>query len=320
MTLFIAAPQTPAGVLTELHNTGQQPMPALVKAVEAADVAGLDTAFDAAFAAAFPPAFDLAFPPALEEAFPVIATALAGTGLHVQSSGALLTTRIRPRLVQEWDYFIGGTNLSGAIGKLGWTLAGNGTPTATRGNASFSANVGSRIQIQTSAVIADRACLLLGDTETRQILRPENLNILQACMTNTLTTRRIFFGLSDNFAAVPTAMVNCLGFYFDSAVSPNWQLLTRASSVGAPAITATPPGSAASELVTLMRLADDNYEFYSGNTLIGSILAGVADNVAMGLGFRVETLAASAASINLGYFGLQAIGASSLDDDNFLQG
>lgn len=47
MTLFFSAPQTPENTLTELHNTGQQPMPALVKDLEIADVEGLSAALAA---------------------------------------------------------------------------------------------------------------------------------------------------------------------------------------------------------------------------------------------------------------------------------
>lgn len=328
MTLFFSAPQTRAGILTELHNTGQQPIPALVTEITTADIPGLGAAIDAAiavalppaFASAFPPAFDAAFPPALEDAFPIIATALAGTGLHVQTSGALLTTRIRPRLVQVSDYFLGGTVSSGQIGQIGWSLVGLGTPAATRANGGFSINVNTRLNVATSNVSGDRTSLVLGETESRQVMRPTDLDIMQCCWGFSLSNKRVFFGLSENFALAPAAMNNAIGIFYDSAVSPNYQIISRAASAGAPVVTSSAVPASTAELITIRRIADDNYEFYVGNTLIGTILAGVADTTSMNVGFRVETLAASAASLSVGYFGLQANGASALDDDNFLQG
>ena len=127
--------------------------------------------------------------------------------------------------MQEFDYFISGTAVSGGIGKLGWTLAGNGTPVATRNNASFSASVGSRLQVQTSAVIDDRACLLSGETENRTIMiRPDNINIIQACMDEHADQSPDFLRAVDNFALAP-APWRIARVFLRLSVSPNWQLV-----------------------------------------------------------------------------------------------
>lgn len=244
---------------------------------------------------------------------------LAGTGLH--NSNDVLTTRIRPRLVQLSDYFVSGGNASGSIGQLGWSLLGNGTPAITRFNGNFgTSSVTNRITLQTSAAINDRSSLLLADSETRTIMRPTELNILQACVAlPSLLNKRVFFGLNDNFAAPPAATLNCLGFLWDSAVNANWQIVSRELNGGVPVVTTVPP-SGAPQLLTIMRLGDDVYQFYIGNTLVGTISAGVADATGMAVGFQVTTLAVASATLAIGYFGLQAVGGNALASDDFLQG
>ena len=260
---------------------------------------------------------------ALQAQFTTLAEDTAGTGLHATGvTPQQLTTRIRPRLVQIADYFISGTTVSGGIGALGWTLGtGIGTPSVSRGSTgSFSTNPHFRLTLNASTGAGDRSTLLLGATETATIMRPSELNILQMCCGSALTNRRIFFGLSDSFNAAPTAMTNAIGWYYDS-VSANWQFLTRSASVGAPVITTTPVGASAAELFTIVRIADDNYQFYIGNTLVGTLLAGVADSTLMGLGYQVTAISAGpGAGMNIGPFLLQAVGSGVLASDTFLQG
>jgi hypothetical protein len=319
MTLLLSASSGAAGDLVDL----EQAPPSLLKLVDSTSIP-IATSTDFVLNDSSVPggtATDAlnSLQTQLSTALASLPVDLAGTGIHVASNQ--LTTRIRPRLVQLCDYFIGGTAVSGSIGQLAWTLLGSGTPAVARGNSFFStATTANRITLSTSSVIGDRSCLMLGDTETRQVLRPTELGIVQALWATPLGNRRLFFGLSDNFATAPAAMVNGIGIYYDSALSPNYQLIARAASVGSPSNTGVAvPGSTA-ELVTMLRVADDNYQFYVGNTLIGTILAGVPDTGGMNIGFRAEALAASPATWTIGYFGLQLAATGAFDDDNFLQG
>jgi hypothetical protein len=263
----------------------------------------------------------------LQGEFETLAADTAGTGLHATGvNPQQLTTRIRPRLVQIADYFIGGSTVSGSIGQLGWTLGtGIGTPSVNRlSSGNFGTAVSSRLAVQASTALNDRTSMMLSVGEsgaTSALMRPQDLNILQTCLSVPLTSRRIFFGLSDTFNQAPTAMTNALGFIYDSGVSPNWQIITRAASVGAAVITAAVVPSVVAELLSIVRIADDNYAFWIGNTLVGSILAGVADTTNMNVGYQVTSLSAGPGSqVNVGYFGLQATGSGALAADTFLQG
>ncbi len=241
-------------------------------------------------------------------------------GIGMTRVGIALTPRLRPRKAQVQDYFMSGNTTSGSIGALGWNLLGTGTPSYIRGNATVM-GASSRGEITTSAVANDRTVLTLGETETRDIIPPTDLDFLQ-CVVNqdaTLTSKRFFFGLMGTFATEPATAVDCLGIYYDSAVSPNYQIIARAGSAGSPTNTGVAVPSATAELLTILRLADDSYEFYSGNTLLGTISAGVADATAMNVGFRVETLTAAARHVNVGYFGMSARASAAFDDDAFLE-
>jgi hypothetical protein len=228
--------------------------------------------------------------------------------------------RQRPRAPQFRDYFASGNAASGAIGSLGWNLLGTGTPAYSRTNASFAVATSQRCQLATSGSANDRSCLLLGETETRQILRPTDINILQCVWSfnAALTNKRMFFGLNDDFGNAAASMVNGIGIYYDSAVSPNYQIISRSASSGSPTVTALAVPSNTSELISIVQPTAGTFVFYSGNTALGSITSGVAAT-GMGVGFRLETLTGSAKSQNIGYFGLDCVGGGALDDDTFLE-
>lgn len=248
-----------------------------------------------------------------------LAPLLRGVGLTVDANGKL-ATRARPRLLQESDYFASGNLTSGSIGKLGWNLLGNGTPAYTKlSGQSLNTRKG---QLTTSSALNDRAVLCWGETEARGIAIASELTIVQnfAKLVGA-TTRRVFIGLTSDFATDPTTVADCLGFIYDSGVSPNWQIIARRSSVGSAvdggASFAAPADSG--QLVTMVRLSSGTWQFYVGGSLLGSFASAAVPTAAMNIGYRVQTLAASAASFHTGYFGVEGAIAGVLDDDAFLE-
>ena len=250
-----------------------------------------------------------------------LAEHLRGTGLTVTSTGKL-TLRQRPRLPQLQDYFASGNTTSGSIGALGWNLLGSVGGSYTRLNPTTFGST-NRGALTTTALINSRACLTLGETEARAVVDPATCQILQCAwnMNNSLSTKRVFFGLNDNFANDPAAAVNCLGVYYDSAVDTHYQIIARSGSAGSPTVTTRTVPASTAELMTIWQNPVGTFSFYFNGTLLGSISSGVP-TAAMNVGFRVETLAvATAKVVNVGYFGLEASVAtnSSFDDDAFLE-
>jgi hypothetical protein len=250
-----------------------------------------------------------------------LAPMLRGMGLTVDSANAL-RPRPRMRLVQMRDQFITGNTTSGSIGQLGWNLLGAGTPVATRSSITTTIGNSEKLVLETSASINDRSTLCLGDTETRAVVVPSEVKILQSlCRLPVLSDRRFFFGLASNFATNAASAVNALGIYYDSAVSPNWQIIARSSSAGSPTVTSSALVAGTAELLTMYQPTAGTFQFYSGNTLIGSISSGVP-TAPLNVGWRVETLAAAAKSAHIGGFFMHAecdAATNASDDDTFLE-
>ncbi len=249
-----------------------------------------------------------------------ISTFLRGVGLTMDSAGRL-APRTRPRMQSLKDSFVTGNTTSGSIGELGWNLNGVGTPVLTRVDV---ASLGSsnKLTLTTSAALNDRSSLTLGETETRKVAALSGngqLNLMQ-CIWKlpSLTNVRAFFGLSSNFATEPSAAVDALGIYYDSAVSPNYQIISRSSSVGSPVNTGVAVPSNVAELITILQPTLGTFQFYSGNTLLGTISSGLTAN-ALNAGFRVETLTTVLKSLHIGYFDFEASSAAAFDDDTFLE-
>jgi hypothetical protein len=247
-----------------------------------------------------------------------LAPMLRGVGLTVDASGKLA---VRPRLrsPQLQEYFISGNNTSGSIGSLGWNLLGTGTPAATRTTGTFTFRT---LDIDTSNVANNRTVLALGETEARGVALPSEHTIIQAAWNNNADTANVrrFFGFSSNLGTEPSTVAECLGIYYDSAVSANYQLISRVGSAGAPVDTGVPvPSTTAVELFSMVRNGT-TWAFYIGNTLIGSV---VSSGIVAGcnVGFRLETLTAAAKRWRLAAFlaGGDLSGPGSLDDDNFLE-
>lgn len=247
-----------------------------------------------------------------------LAAHLRGAGLTVDASGNLAARR-RPRYAQLQDYFLSGNASSGSIGSLGWNLLGTGTPAYARGSPTVLGS-SSRGALTTSSSANDRACLTLGDTETRAILPAQEMSILQCVWNhdNVLTNKRIFFGLLGNFGIEPSAAVNALGIYYDAGVSPNYQIIARSSSSGSPVNTGVAVPANTAELISIWQPTAGTFQFYSGNTLLGAISSGVP-TAAVNVGWRLETLAAATRATNIGYFGLDGVAANAYDDDAFLE-
>ncbi len=247
-----------------------------------------------------------------------LAPFLRGIGLTVDGSNAL-RPRLRPRLCAEQDFFTGGSAVSGSIGKLGWNLLGTGTPAASRQNPVGFASA-QKLEPATSASVNDRTCLLLGDSETRGVSEAASVKLLQCVwrLDNVLTSKRLFFGLMDDFGVEPAANANCLGIYYDSAVSPNWQLIARAASAGSPVVSSAVVPANTAELVSLYQPVAGTWQFYLGNTLLGSISSGIPTPT-MGIGFRLETLAVASKTFQVAYYGHEIAAAGAFDDDAFLE-
>lgn len=246
-----------------------------------------------------------------------LAGLLRGVGLTVATGK--LTPRLRPRVAQARDFFMSGLNTSGNIGALGFSLLGVGTPACTRASATQMGS-SNRVALTTSNATNDRSTLGLGDTETRDILLASDLQLLQCAWNhdNSLTTKRVFFGLIGTLANDPAGAVDCLGVYYDSAVSANYQIIARSASTGSPTVTSTAVPANTAELMSIYQSTPGTFQFYSGDTLIGTISSGVP-TAAMNVGFRLETLTTAVKTLNIGYFGIEATATGAFDDDTFLE-
>lgn len=246
-----------------------------------------------------------------------LAQHLRGTGLTVDGNSNL-APRPRPRRLQLSDHFFGGGLTSGGIGALGWNLLGAGTPAYSRTSGATAAIA--RGSIDTTNVANDRTSMLLGTAENLTLISAAELDLLQCVMSPgsgaALNTKRIFFGLSSNFATEPSTMANGLGIYYDSAVGPNWQIIARASSSGSPVDSGV--AATGTQLVWMQQATPGTWVFYVGNTAIGSISSGIPTG-GLGVGWRVETLAATARSCGVGYFGMSGNIAGVFDDDAALE-
>ena len=247
-------------------------------------------------------------------------SALRGIGLTVTSAGKL-ELRQRPRLAELRDYFASGTAATGSIGSLGWNLFGTLATYARSSITSTTFGSSNRGVLTTGVVANDRAVLALGETEARDVATVSGLRLLQCVWNhdNVLTNKRVFFGLMGTMATEPSAAVDCLGIYYDSAVSANYQIIARASSAGSPTVSSTAVPANTGELMTIYQSTAGTIDFYSGNTLLGSISSGLP-TADMNVGVRLETLVIAAAkTLNVGYFGLSADAGGAFDDDAFLE-
>lgn len=250
-----------------------------------------------------------------------LAPHLRGIGLTVDASGNL---QVRPRarkVILQDPFCTGpGAGATTGIGTLGWNLLGSGTPAIAR--TGFGLSSTSRFSLVTSATANHRSSLVLGETEARDVMAASDIAILQAAFNfNSATSdKRFFFGLLGDFSQEPSAATDCLGVYYDSGVSPNYQIIARAAGVGSPTVSAVAvPSDTVGNLITIYVPTAGTYQFYADSTLLGSISSGVPSQP-MNCGFRLETLAASAATNRLGQFlYVSSTLGNVLDNDTFLE-
>lgn len=255
-----------------------------------------------------------------------LAPLLRGIGLTVNSSNQL-QVRVRPRKCQIQDFFLTGPGAGATvgIGKLNWNLLGSGTPAIAR-SATTGVTSTSKLSLVTTATSGHRSSLLLGSAENQGIALPTDLTILQ-CAVNfngSLATKRFFFGLQGDFSQEPSAATTTLGIYYDSAVSPNWQIVARNGATGSPVVTSLAVNAANSHLLTMYQSAAGTWEFHASHTTQADVTLGsISTNIptAVGnIGFRNETLAASASTMRLGYFGMTSETLAGVyNDDTFLE-
>lgn len=250
---------------------------------------------------------------------------LRGVGLTVDALGTL-RPRLRPRRYSEIDYFVSGpaTGATGR-GKLNWSVLGTGAPTLTRGSSSFVGNA--KQTLSTSGALNDRASLVLGDAENRTVVLLDEIETLQCHMSfnGSLANKRFFFGFNGNFAVEPGTMLDGLGIYFDSAVSPtNLIVVSRSGGVGVPVVTSFVASASNSHLLTLWQTTPGTWELHASHTtqtdvLIATISSGLTV-AALNLGFRLETLTAASATARIGYCGWNSAELTGVyNDDNFLE-
>lgn len=253
-----------------------------------------------------------------EDVAATLAPLLRGPGLTVTSDDTLAVRR-RPRYVQLEDRFMSGNATTGSIGQLGWNLLGSGTPAFSRAAPAGLASA-ARGELATSAGANDRSVLSLALTESGGVCDISDVNILQCLwkFDSVLTSKRAFFGFNDDMSQEPSAASACLGIYYDSAVSPNYQIIARNGSAGSPTVTLSAVPADTAQLITMYQATAGVWQFYVGGTLVGSISSGLPTPT-MNIGWRLETLAAASKTLHIGYFGMDATAEGALDDDAFLE-
>ncbi len=253
-----------------------------------------------------------------------LSSSLRGTNM-IENADGTLSPIGRPRRFWEWDYFWTGQNASGTIGRMRWNLLGSGTPAYTRVTSTFGNS--SKGQLTTSAVTNNRSCLVLGDVENRVCCDPLNFAVLQTLwrMQNSLATKSVFFGFSSNYAVNPVSVSsNAFGVVYDSALSPNYQLLMRQAAALQLFDTGQVVPQNTGQLMTFVQTATGTFEFWLASAATpvqqATLVATVAGVPAFGAnhGYRLETLANVVSGVELGYWGMlstQIGGLYSADTD-----
>lgn len=235
------------------------------------------------------------------------AAALRGTNLIVNANGTL-SPFPRPRRMWDWDYFWTGGVTSGTIGRMGWNLLGSGTPAYTRITASLFNSA--KAALTTSAVANNRSVLCMGEAENRACSNPRDYFEVEIIwrQNNMLANKRAFFGWSTNMATDPLAVNTSFGIVYDSAISPNYLLISRSGGVGVPIDTGRVVPANSGELVAFAQQASDptQYQVWLGASTLTFVLLGTitAPNFVGNHGFRTETLAAAVTGIEPGYWGV----------------
>lgn len=253
------------------------------------------------------------------------ATALApflrGVGLTADANGNL-APRVRPRRWVIEENFISGNATSGQIGRMGWNLLGAGTPAAVRNTGNPTLASAGHLLLSTSAGATDRTTLSLGSIEAMGFAAPSECTFFQAVVqaNAVITTKRFFFGFHGNFSQTPSAATNCLGLYFDTAISATkWLFIARIAGVGAAVVSAVDMPSATDQLITAHQSAAGTWDFYAGNTSLGTAAAGAMNATSMSFGFTLQNTTTTAISHFLGGCWAEGSLGGACDDDAFLE-
>lgn len=227
----------------------------------------------------------------------------------------------RARQLEVQDFFLSGGTTSGTIGALGWNLGGVGTPAVTRGGVSIDGTA--KLSLTTSGAANDRSSLTL-NAETNTVATPEDVFLLQGLFdfNSDLTNKRVFFGFGDSMAVAPASQANNLGFLFDSGVSAtNIYTIHRFGSSGTATDSGFAAASAAGQMFTIWQVTPKVYELRIGGTVVATIPQNLnVSTLPLNVGWRLETLTASAKTIRIGYFGMSSVTLGGpYDDDEFLK-
>jgi hypothetical protein len=151
------------------------------------------------------------------------------------------------------------------------------------------------------------------------VINGTEIDLLQCAwkMGNSLTSKRAFFGASNDLGVNAAAMAGGLGIYYDSAVSANWLAICRTASTGSPVDTGIAVPIDTYQLITIQKTVSA-VAFYVNGTLVATITTNIPTG-AMNCGFRLETLAASTSLLHVGYFGWEASLATPMTTDDFLE-
>jgi len=227
----------------------------------------------------------------------------------------------RPRQLEIQDYFISGGITTGTIGALGWGLNGVGTPAVTRNSVSLTSSA--KLSLTTSGAANDRSSLTLGSAEGTTISAPEDVFLTQGIFdfNSDTTNKRVFFGFATSMATAPASVANSLGFLYDSSVDGNIYTIHRFGSTGTATTTGIAASAAAGSLFTIWQVTPTTYELRIGGTVVATIPQNLnVSTLPLSIGWRLETLAAAAKTIRIGYFGMSSVTLDGpYDDDEFLK-
>lgn len=242
---------------------------------------------------------------------------LGGVNLTTDDAGRL-SPCARSRRFFDWDWFCTGNEVSGQIGRMGWTLLGTGTPAYTRLSSPLSGVAKARLS--TSATTAHLSTLTLGQAANRLIANPLDVPSLQWAwrMSGSVATKRAFFGWNSNLNNNPnTNNANVFGVFFDSGLSPNYFILNKNGNASSfPIDTGVVVPANAGQLFTMVKtfagpktydivLATDeggivNERYLAQDVNLAAPTAGYTAN----LGFFVQTLSNAVTSLELGYWSM----------------
>jgi hypothetical protein len=221
----------------------------------------------------------------------------------------------RPRQRIERDYFDGGLLTDGSIGSLGWRLYSG---TVTKSNNVTQSSSSNRTRLVSA--VAGSGAMGLGPSGAAGtgIFGFAELDIVQA-IVNPIVGPANFthaFGLSDNAAAAPAGVADCVAVYCTQAL-PNWQAIVRSGGAGAPFDTGVAV-SGAQNIILARDPAGTGWSFYVEDVL-GATIPSVPTGNLNPFYYNATTTGGASAETGITYFMLQsALLGGAFDNDNIL--